>query len=74
MIDFLESPEEVEVLTFPPGSVLRLRHIRHSATYTCRVANGNRQTDTQVGEHTSGQRSGSGGWGQRLGSEVRVRG
>ncbi len=48
VIDLVEGPEEVEVLTFPAGSVLRLGRIRHSAFYTCRVANGNRLTDTQV--------------------------
>jgi hypothetical protein len=47
-IDLGVGPEEVEVLTFPAGSVLRLHRIRHSAIYTCRVANGDRRTDTQV--------------------------
>ena len=48
VIDFLKGPEELEMLSFPAGAILRLRRVRHSALYTCRVAYGNKHTDIQV--------------------------
>ena len=50
-IDFYLEQEQFELLSLPVGILLRLKHIRSSAIYTCQVELGNMNTELEVGFH-----------------------